>query len=61
MTIRSGTSWIQIVSLQRPLALWNDGGVTGPSQDTVFDLYSPGADRWWRALSATITATPAAT
>ena len=24
--------------------------MTGPSQDTVFDLYSPAADRWWRAL-----------
>ncbi len=53
MTIRSGTSWIQIVSLATTggvgLALWNDDGITGPSQDTVFDLYSPGADRWWRA------------
>ena len=45
-TVRSGTSWMQFLS---GLALWNDGGVTGPSQDTVFDLYSPAADRWWRA------------
>ena len=46
MTIRAGTSWVQFVN---NLALWNDGGITGPSTDTVFDLYSPGADRWWRA------------
>ena len=47
MTIRAGTSWIQFLN---DLALWNDNGFTGPSQDTKFDVYSPGADRWWRAI-----------